>query len=375
MWFRAIREACPKESAHLPFHGRNIEAAEGSRMTDALTKERLCELATEAGGPCVSLFLPTHAAPCSAQQDAVRLERLLHRTRRQLDASVPDAFELDAQLAALSPLLHDRKFWKQQSVGLAVFVGAQRCSWYRVPILLQESATVASRFRLRPLLPLLGESARFFILGLNRSGVRLFECTKDTATEFQIAGFLPERSGRGYYPDFFRRIASRVSAFAGGSDAPILLAGEEPLLSAFRIVAGRLNLLEESLEAPFDLATAELHQRGLAILQARAAAIQSAAVERFTQRLARGGASQHIEEILPAAFLGSVEALFLASGAHLSGKYDICDWSVHPHTIPHPDDQDLIDLAAVTTYLHNGSVFVLDPEEMPNRLDIAAVFR
>lgn len=344
-------------------------------MTDALTKQRLCELANEAGTPCISLFLATHAAPRSSLQDAARLERLLQRTRRHLNECVADDFDLHAQLAVLDPLLHDRKFWRQQSVGLAVFVGAKRCSWFRLPICLPESATVASRYELRPLLPLLSESARFFILSLNRTGVRMFECTKDVATEFQIAGFVPEQSGHSFYPDYFRRIASRVAAFASGSHAPVLLAGEEPLLRAFRIVAGRLNLLEESLEASGDLPAAELHQRGLAIFRGRAAAIQSNATAHFRHRLSCGGASQHIEEIVPAAFLGGVEALFVTPAAHLWGKYDICDWTVHPHGTPQPDDQDLVDLAAVMTYLHDGSVFVVDADEMPNHGDIAAVFR
>lgn len=344
-------------------------------MTDALTKQRLCELANEAGAPCISLFLATHVAPRSSKRDAGRLERLLQRTRRQLKTSDADDCELNAQFAALNPLLHDRKFWRQQSLGLAVFVGAQHCSWFRLPIRVPESATLASRFQLRPLLPLLSESGRFFILSLNRSGVRLFECTEDVATEFQIAGLLPEQTGRSCSPEFFRRIGSRVAAFAGGSHAPILLAGDEPSLRVFRIVAGRLNLLQESLEDSGDVPAAELHRRGLVILRARASAIRNAAAAQFVQRLSRGGASRHIGEILPAAFLGGVEALFVTPEAHLWGKYDISDWTVHLHPMPQADDQDLVDLAAIMTYLHDGSVFVLDAEEMPAPGDIGAVFR
>ena len=149
-------------------------------MTDPLTRERLWELANEAEGPCVSVYLPTHPALRPERHGAVRLRSLLRSTRKSLTPLLPIGLDLHTRLDGLQALVQDRRFWTQQSMGLALFISPHRCCWYRVPISLGETAVIGPRFHLKPLLPLLGESARFFILAVNQSRVRFLECMSAT---------------------------------------------------------------------------------------------------------------------------------------------------------------------------------------------------
>ena len=42
---------------------------------------------------------------------------------------------------------------------------------------------------------------------------------------------------------------------------------------------------------------------------------------------------------------------------------------------PAPGDEDLLDLAAIQTILNGGTVYVVEPEQVPGQTLLAAVFR
>ncbi len=344
-------------------------------MTDALTKVTLCELAGETVGPCVSIYMPTHSASEPDGHDAGRLRRLVRDARARLSESGAERLPaLRSQFEYLDTLVRDRKFWLQQSIGLAVFIGPNRCNWFRVPLCLHESASIGSTFCLKRLLPLLSESARFFVLSLTQGGVRLFECTHEVTAEFPITAAEPPCHESAQYAPFIRCIALRLRILA--LRCPVVLAGQNSLIRSFRRAADDVNLLDDCIiTGPEGLPTRELHRRGIELLQTRADRILSSESNLFFAQKDCGGASCTLHEILPAAYLGRVECLFLRYGARIWGKYDVCDWAVCEHPAPLPGDQDLADLAAIMTYVHDGSVFVLNPDAMPTDQPVAAVFR
>jgi hypothetical protein len=49
--------------------------------------------------------------------------------------------------------------------------------------------------------------------------------------------------------------------------------------------------------------------------------------------------------------------------------------SIELHETAHPDDGDLLNVVAVQTTLTRGTVYAVEPGEMPGETDIAAVFR
>jgi hypothetical protein len=74
-------------------------------------------------------------------------------------------------------------FWRHQQNGLAVFIGDNFLRYYRVPLPLEERVVTSHQFHLKPLLPLLTQDTRFYILALSQKQVRLLEATRERANK------------------------------------------------------------------------------------------------------------------------------------------------------------------------------------------------
>jgi hypothetical protein len=62
-------------------------------------------------------------------------------------------------------------------------------------------------------------------------------------------------------------------------------------------------------------------------------------------------------------------------GVQRWGRIDRQTGSIELHETAHPDDGDLLNVVAVQTTLTRGTVYAVEPGEMPGETDIAAVFR
>jgi hypothetical protein len=319
--------------------------------------------------------MPTHDARCPDVHDRSKLRRLLHQADRQLAHEEADHLSLRYPMSTAEALVDDHKFWTQQSLGLAVFLEPSRCAWFRVPLKVPESATTGTSFHLTPLLPLLEESARFYVLTVEGWRVQMWECTSETYIEYPIAAAC-ESSSAGEIQRYFQKLSHRIALFVRSMPAPLLITGE----------GVPVNLLQSSLEdvgvASELVATdsaerceVRLRQSASRQLQARADMLRADKLCSFTEGDREHNTTKHIELILPAAFLGRVETLFVASDAYLFGRYDMSDWAVHRHTSKLPEDQDLAALAAVMTYVHDGTLFIVDRRDMPGASDVAAILR
>ena len=89
---------------------------------DLLSGQELEQLIGKPGGPCVSIFLPTHRAGAETRQDPIRLKNLIGEARDLLLAKGLRAAEADVILAPARDLLGDGVFWRHQGDGLAVFL-------------------------------------------------------------------------------------------------------------------------------------------------------------------------------------------------------------------------------------------------------------
>ena len=78
---------------------------------------------------------------------------------------------------------------------------------------------------------------------------------------------------------------------------------------------------------------------------------------------------------MPAAYHGRVECLFVAVGRQQWGDYDPGTDQVSIHPEPQPGDFDVLDLAATQTLLQGGTVYAVEPAEVPDTALLAATFR
>lgn len=395
-----------------------------------LPRNEIESLLRTSGGPCVSIFLPTFRAGGERQQNPIRLKNVVRDVAERLEGDwgmrSPDADEL---LEPIKRLVDDNSFWLHQQDGLMLFRSPSLFKSFQVPMQLNELAVVENRFHVKPLLPLLSGDGdgHFYILSLSRKNIRLLggsrfridEIDLDAKgipnsfiealgelerrpTQFQAStsSKTPHRfsmgqkgapifSGHGTQEDdlgaelrnFFERFDDALAKLDIDRKAPVVLAGVEYLLPIYRDVATTFqNICEDALignmegERPEDL-----HAAAWEIVEPHFLADRRKAAARFGDLKGSGRISTDLAEILPAAHEGRVDTLFVAGGVRVWGSYDAENRKMKPQSgqgsAPRNGNEDLLDLAAVQTYMNGGKVFVVDPQEVPDSRQAAAIFR
>lgn len=99
---------------------------------------------------------------------------------------------------------------------------------------------------------------------------------------------------------------------------------------------------------------------------------------RFIEQQGTGRTAIGIDEILPAAFYGKVDALFCENKADIFGSFHKDE--NNSITVKQSEENDqtvsLMNVAAIQTFLNGGDVYLLKQEEMPNPASrISALFR
>jgi hypothetical protein len=373
-------------------------------------------LVEHSDGVSVSIYLPTETSGKETQQNTIRFKNLVRRAEQAIVGQglmrTPAAKDL---LRPARELIEDVPFWQHQSEGLAVFVSSNLFRRYCVPIRFRELVEVENRFHLKPLMRLLSCDGEFGILSLSRKDVRLFRSTRfhineidlgDTPTSvIDVMGAGPgERglqwrtaasSGRGDHnalfhghgrndedltPELRKLLAAVDHGVCGRLRAlalPLLLVGPEELVSLYRELSAYPHLHAEELKInATEMKDDELRERAWAVVEPSFRHEQKRIAERFGQLSATGMASSSLAEIVPASHDGRVEALFVARGHYRWGQYDPDAREIDLQGQPGNGAQDLLDLAAVQTLRHQGKVFVIDSEQVPDDgASIAAVYR
>jgi hypothetical protein len=386
---------------------------------DILTRVDLDQLMRKEQQWCVSIYMPTHRTGSEAQQDPIRLKNLLRDAEEQLLAQGVSTRDAQKMLELASKLLQDSYFWQHQSDGLAIFLSSNKIRRYRLPLNFDELVVVIDHFHIKPLLPLFTGDGQFYILALSQNEVRLLNGTRDSVSEVdigQVGGSLAEAipsvnhqmslqlhtsgstdgmsgsgsvtvHGQGSGSDesakkellrYFHLVSDGLTEFLQGDRVPLVLAGVEYLLPIYKEANTYPNLIDTFIKGNPDLLSVdELHKSAWDILRSHFQAAQEEAFAHY-QQLA-GQASERVadtlEKIVPAAFNGRVETLFVAAGVQQWGVFNPGTNEIELHDQMETGDEYLIDLAAVQTYLKGGIVYAVEPEKVPGGTSAAAVLR
>lgn len=384
---------------------------------DTLSRDELRSLIEQPECSCVSLFLPTQRAEPARQQNPIRLEHLLGQAETRLLARGLSLAAAQALLAPAWQLFEDHSFWEHQSDGLAIFATPEVFRVYRLPLAFEELLVVDERLHVIPLLPLFSGDGQFYLLTLSLKGVQLLQGTHysarpiallDVPTSLKDAlkydefakqpqwhpgvpgrggargaifhgqGARDERAAKEEILRYFQQVDHGVRTALHGERAPLLLAGVAYLLPIYRTANHYAHLVDEGILAnPDDLQPAELHARAWAIVAPHFARERVVAVNRYRHLLGTQPtlASDYLRTIVPAANAGRVDTLFVATGQRRWGSFDPVSGVLMLHDAPEPRDRELLDLSAIQTILHGGTVYAVEPEQMPEPAPLAAIFR
>ena len=136
------------------------------------------------------------------------------------------------------------------------------------------------------------------------------------------------------------------------------------------------HLLDRAVPGNPDKLSAEtLRRQAWTIMEPYLLLAREQATARYRQYAETERASHNVREIIPAAFHGRVESLFIAIDQEQWGTFHPTTNTFHVHRVARYHDDDLLDIAATQTLFHSGSVYPIEQAKMPGGELIAAVFR
>lgn len=350
----------------------------------------LKDLTAMRARPCISIYLPTAESGRETMQGAIHLKNLLTEVKGELENVGARWDNIAGLLDKVEEMVGDRDFWQHQSHGLAIFVAPGVFRVFGLPITVPARQAVGETFDVTPLLPLLSNDGRFYILALSENDVRLIDATRYEFAEVKVegmptsmedteAGEAPERQqqrhgGAGGAPTYFgsgnindsdqhkknlKRYFDQVDAaltpYLNEHPAPMVLAGVEYLLPIYRAANTNARILDGEIPGNKDRTSLEdLHKAAWEIVAPHFAEAQMKAKDLFHQLLGTGTASAEAVEIGLAADVGRIATLFVALDDERSPTAN---------------------RVAVATLTKGGEVFAMDQEAMPADQPLAAIFR
>lgn len=383
-----------------------------------LTRATLDRLASSKGGTHLSIYLPTVRAGDQIEQNKIRFKNALRSAKNELKELGQRRSITDEQLEPVQALSQDHLFWQNQYEGLAVLLAEGTFETLRLPQRVPEQSVVSNRFHLKPLLPYATGQVRYYILALEREGVRMFRGGRHgieqlplTGTSASLSEFLqwddPETELQWHTGTGSVTVRGRSSMFHGhgaGTEAEVqteqlrrflaalddavyrMLAGDEQppltvvggaeLLGHYRKANRYPNLLEGELDhVPSHLEPEQLHRMTWPLVEPRFREKEEQARERYLTVQDADRRAEHVKEVLLATRAGSVDLLFVPSDTELWGIFDPDAGSLEIHEDREPGDDDLFDLAAVRSLQSGAEVFVVAREDVPGEGDCAAILR
>jgi hypothetical protein len=360
--------------------------------------------ATSSSSELVSIYLPTHQAGREVSQDPVLF--------RQLVANAAEEVAERELLAAAERLVGDREFWAHGSPGLAVLAGPDGTTAIRLSEPTAALAVVSDRFHLKPLVAALARRVEFDLLAMSRHSVRLLDVTASTGVEIEVPGLptsMPEAlrwddrepqlqshsggpAGRGQVAATFHGqgggsdtrdadldrylhlIDHAVADHRSGSTRPLVLAGVDEIVAAYRKITRCAHVLDDHVAGnPDQLRPAELADRARRFVPPSSADGERTARESF---LAGAAATvRTIEQAVIAAAAGQVATVFVPADREYWGRYQTGHRVLKEHETREPGDHDLADVAATETLRHGGLAFVVPASDIPGDGTAAATLR
>jgi hypothetical protein len=370
--------------------------------------------------PSVSLYMPTQKARVETRQNPIRFKNLIRAAEERLDAiGIPRTQAVDL----LQPLkdLDTCDFWEHQDYGLVIFISRNLFRYYSLPIEFPELVVVSEQFHLKPLLHLINNDGSFYLLSLSQQEVKFFQGTRYNLNQVEVEN-LPQNLEAVLLEDEMQKgVQHRIGTSKGGTanpaehpgsfhgqgspdrdkhqedirqfcyaidgalhpklreeKSPLVLAAVEYLFPIYQQANTYPHLLGSGINGnPENVKLEELHQEAWQIVEPQFHQSQEQVMVLYQQLAGEkmGKTSSDLKEIIPAAYYQRVETLFVPKQWQIWGKFEPDTMTVDLHPELGPEDEDMLNFAAIHTLLNGGRVYTLEPEEMPNSVVAAAIFR
>src|SRR3979411_1553112 len=379
--------------------------------------EEFKALAQVKGETCVSLYLPTSPLGSSAKVNRTAFKDLAKEALSQLkEAGIGKAgiaaFEHQFdRLAGAERDVQDKvrkqrcakpdpieSFWHYQASGLAVLVTSGATRTFRLANSQKRLAEVATRFHLPPLIRAMTSPHDIFVLALAEESVRVVHAfdmfppqrlqVPDLPANAEEATRRPSFHVRAprrrlqnlegekvLLHQYVRKVEHAVQGALAGQNAPLVLAGEEPLASMFRSVNTYPKLADEMIEGnPDQITDGELEDAAIPILD-RLHSRELKAVIALYDELKPRRATTDVSYAAHAATAGAIEQLLVDLDAIVPGLVSDIDGSVTYSVSDDAETYSVVDEVARRALYTGARGPGARQEEMPDRAPLTAILR
>jgi hypothetical protein len=363
----------------------------------------------------ISVYLPTHRTGDEVlhRRDAKTLDGFIRSIKASLIENGLVVTDVDKRLAALTALVRDEVFWRQRTEGLALFSNESMLVTADLPYGVQPEVHIAETFYLPPLAPLLSGCGGYYVLALELKRIRLFKANREAFVEMPIANLIPdrleERVGYDYEQKslqhrtqqrqqggssshghdeadrdrkneilrYFRAVDKGLQPVLSKDPLPLMIASQTYLAALYREASTYDLLVEEHVAVNLSEAPDEaLHRESWKLIAWTFDKTRREKWAKFEELHGTGKASAQLSRIIPAAFDGKIDSLFISEDAQARGIYDPESRSLTLSDASEDSGESLLNLAMRETLRNGGSVFVGSPEKMSGESrEMAALFR
>lgn len=387
---------------------------------DIITTQNIVELIGKDEGKFISIYMPTFRSGVDIRQNHIKFKQLLREAEAKLYDMEWRKEEVETFLRPAKDLIVDTKFWQHQSDGLALFIHQEGIDYFRVPYEFKESVTISNKVYIKPLLPMFTGNGQFNILALSKHALRFFRCTRQNIVEIELEGApsgmidmqveddygnrIDIRSSlnlgenqlnynkvtqgqseendyeRNELTRYFRAIDKALLNFHEGEAGkiPLVLAGVEYLIPIYKEKSNYPFIVEDFIRGnPEMLSPEELHKLAWEIVEPIFLKDQKNAENKYVQYSGQRNKLflNSLENIIPAAFNGQIEALFIDKDTDRWGRFDHQKNKIEIKEKGSNGAEDLMEYVSALTLSRGGKVFALDKEQIPNEETVAAVLR
>jgi hypothetical protein len=360
--------------------------------------------------------MPWYRTGAEIQQNPIRFNNLLAEAESRLINRGKRATEASWMLDSARRFLNFHSFWQYDANGLAAFIAPGMIKLYRTPSAFPDMVIISRRFYVKPILPMITGNMQYYVLDLDLSGVRLFAGTRylfsriesetlpgsmETALMYdreekqqqidhkpQVGSFAISavygygrtiESRNEHILEYYHIVNNAVCSLLNRSNAPLILGGTEFLHPMYRQANNYPHLLDQGIMTNCkQLTENELHQRALEFATPHFTYKKKYYNDLYLQLSGQKSplATSNLEMIVASAIHGRIETLFITDEITLRwGAIDRSRQEVLIHEHQLPDDEDLLERAAIETILRGGVVYIVRKEEMPDAGNAAAILR
>jgi hypothetical protein len=388
-----------------------------------IKKQDIEKLLNVQNGLCVSIYIPTHRAghETLSGQDHILFKNKIKEAKELLSRHGLSESEIESYIKPAEELSDDSNFWRHQAEGLAVFITKGFSAHYSLPVSMPEKVYVLDQFHFTPVLPLLSQNGRFFILNLYREKIAFYEATVERIRQIDISSFVPESmneslkfdvkgndqdynysrtavngsnimmSARGVSKgdqqhervrEFMLDIDNNLQDILHDATEPLVLAGVDHYCGIYRNVSKYKNIVADNINVNEGVDSAnELHEKALAVMKPLMDKSKQDSFNRYQNVAGTGVTSEDIATVAAEAIHGRIDTLFIAPGEPVWGTYDAVKATAEIHDNYHRGDDDLVNLAVIKTLSQGGTVYVNNnnlngADAVPNgSANVKALFR